>query len=277
MGSAQAFSTQGLAVLGDTSAVSLSTLGSSRIMNVLAGTGRVRSHLEFFQWLQSSDLQALIPHHTLMAVWGDFERGNLSLDVSSALPGVNTRTAIREPALLEAAQMIRDHVAGDDGDWFLLRGLQAIVEVGGQTLVDTEMTRLLARRTFSLLVHTMRCARAGYECMYVFLISARNYEFEPLAMDILLPQLDLALRRLDSLPTDADHARAELLEAVSNLSERELEVLDWVGRGKSNEEIGAILSISHNTVKNHLKRIFGKLQVTSRSQAVRAYTQVKGR
>jgi DNA-binding CsgD family transcriptional regulator len=50
-------------------------------------------------------------------------------------------------------------------------------------------------------------------------------------------------------------------------------VLLWVSQGKSNEKIGTILSISHNTVKNHLKRIFKEMGVTARSQAVRLKMQ----
>jgi DNA-binding NarL/FixJ family response regulator len=38
--------------------------------------------------------------------------------------------------------------------------------------------------------------------------------------------------------------------------------------GKSNHEIGAILSISPLTVKNHMQRILRKLQASNRTQAV---------
>jgi DNA-binding CsgD family transcriptional regulator len=48
-----------------------------------------------------------------------------------------------------------------------------------------------------------------------------------------------------------------------------------VKSGKTNFEIGMILSISPNTVKNHLKRIFQKLDVTCRAQAVARYIPYK--
>ena len=44
--------------------------------------------------------------------------------------------------------------------------------------------------------------------------------------------------------------------------------MDWVRVGKTNEVIGVILNISPFTVKNHLKRIFRKLDVSNRAQAV---------
>jgi transcriptional regulator EpsA len=54
----------------------------------------------------------------------------------------------------------------------------------------------------------------------------------------------------------------------SELSDRETEILRWVRDGKSNQEIGAILSISPLTVKNHMQRILRKLQASNRTQAV---------
>jgi len=52
------------------------------------------------------------------------------------------------------------------------------------------------------------------------------------------------------------------------LSEREVEILHWVREGKSNHEIGMVLSISPLTVKNHIQRILRKLQASNRTQAV---------
>ncbi len=55
---------------------------------------------------------------------------------------------------------------------------------------------------------------------------------------------------------------------LSCLSSREAEIMELVRNGKTNIEIGMILDISEFTVKNHLQRIFKKLDVTSRTQAV---------
>jgi DNA-binding CsgD family transcriptional regulator len=53
-----------------------------------------------------------------------------------------------------------------------------------------------------------------------------------------------------------------------NVSERELEVLQCLARGLSNEEIGGQLFISLNTVKTHLSNLYFKLDVKRRTQAV---------
>ena len=52
------------------------------------------------------------------------------------------------------------------------------------------------------------------------------------------------------------------------LSDRETEVLELIGRGRSNNEISAQLFISEATVKTHIGRIFAKLDLRDRAQAV---------
>jgi two-component system NarL family response regulator len=49
-----------------------------------------------------------------------------------------------------------------------------------------------------------------------------------------------------------------------------LEVLSLLSRGKSNKEIGVNLYISETTVKSHLRSIFSKLNVLSRTEAIAA-------
>ena len=52
------------------------------------------------------------------------------------------------------------------------------------------------------------------------------------------------------------------------LSNREINVLNLVARGLSNKQIAGKLGISDKTVRNHLSRIFRKLDAGNRTQAV---------
>ena len=55
--------------------------------------------------------------------------------------------------------------------------------------------------------------------------------------------------------------------AVEPLTERELEVLALVGRGRSNKEIATDLGITERTARTHVSNILGKLGLASRTQA----------
>lgn len=55
---------------------------------------------------------------------------------------------------------------------------------------------------------------------------------------------------------------------ISALTARETEVLSYLARGKSNREIAAALSISEQTMKNHITSILRKLNANARTEAV---------
>jgi DNA-binding NarL/FixJ family response regulator len=57
------------------------------------------------------------------------------------------------------------------------------------------------------------------------------------------------------------------------LSDRELQVLRYIAKGLRNKEIGAALNIAEDTVKGHIKSIFGKLNVMDRTEAVVSASQ----
>ena len=58
------------------------------------------------------------------------------------------------------------------------------------------------------------------------------------------------------------------LQQLSQFSEREQEIMLFLAQGFTNKEIAKSLAISPNTVKTHLSRIFDKLGVSNRTQAV---------
>ncbi len=55
---------------------------------------------------------------------------------------------------------------------------------------------------------------------------------------------------------------------VFGLSSREVEIMDLIASGMSNQRIAAACFISEKTVKNHINRIFAKLQSATRSEAI---------
>jgi len=60
---------------------------------------------------------------------------------------------------------------------------------------------------------------------------------------------------------------------LAELSAREMELLDLVAKGLTNKEIAPKLNISYDTVRAHLRRIYEKLHVRCRTEAVMKYSQ----
>lgn len=74
-------------------------------------------------------------------------------------------------------------------------------------------------------------------------------------------------RKLVNLVTQAP-ASTPKSTIVSELSDREIEVLKWIAAGLSNKEIAEKLIIAEGTAKNHVSNILSKLEARDRAQAV---------
>jgi transcriptional regulator EpsA len=78
-------------------------------------------------------------------------------------------------------------------------------------------------------------------------------------LELLSSHLKMALSRAVATPEPAP---------AEALTPREIEVLGWMGEGKSNREVSALLGISTITLKNHINKIYRKLDVQNRADAV---------
>jgi DNA-binding CsgD family transcriptional regulator len=67
------------------------------------------------------------------------------------------------------------------------------------------------------------------------------------------------------------HGRAVSSNHFYDLTDREIEVLQWLDQGKSNEEIGIVMGISSRTVQKHLEHVYAKLGVENRTAAAAVY------
>ena len=91
-----------------------------------------------------------------------------------------------------------------------------------------------------------------------------------LLKDVFFEDLEEAIRKVHGgsrrIPAFVAERLAERMSG-SDLTGRELEVLQQIVAGKSNKEIGSHLNISEATVKSHINNILSKLGVTDRTQA----------
>lgn len=108
----------------------------------------------------------------------------------------------------------------------------------------------------------------GEEGIYQSLrAGAKGYLLKDAPRDALLQCVRRVAAGETCLPVEL---AAKLAERVSTdaLTERELDVLTLLNRGLSNKEIARQLGIGESTVKTHLKGVFGKLNVLSRTEAI---------
>ena len=84
---------------------------------------------------------------------------------------------------------------------------------------------------------------------------------------LLSPEVTLKLIRHRSAPAEAA-PDADGQDLLSALTERELQVLTELAKGKNNQEIAAVLSLSEATVKTHLSNLLAKLHLRDRVQGV---------
>jgi DNA-binding CsgD family transcriptional regulator len=80
----------------------------------------------------------------------------------------------------------------------------------------------------------------------------------------------LAVRAERELLATAEHARKRSVETRDELTAQEAQVARLARDGHSNAEIGQRLFISQHTVAYHLRKVFSKLDITSRNQLGRA-------
>lgn len=90
-----------------------------------------------------------------------------------------------------------------------------------------------------------------------------------LAMKLTKPKIETVIVEKHIYPDPAAAFVLNEKELSSlGLSRRELEVLQLMAEGLSNEEIGRRLFVSLNTIKTHSSRIFEKMDVQRRTQAI---------
>ena len=171
-------------------------------------------------------------------------------------------------------------------------GTQSGIEVVGAAQSGEDALNILARTPTDLVLLDLRMpGMSGIDTLQAFRrakISARTIVLTSFETDeniygavqagaqgYLLkdtPQASMveAIRTVHSgrryLPPNIAARLAERMMRT-NLTYRELEVLNMLSRGLTNKEIGTVLQISGNTVRNHVNSIIEKLEVSDRTEA----------
>ena len=90
-----------------------------------------------------------------------------------------------------------------------------------------------------------------------------------LALKLTRPKIETVIVEKEVYVRDRNDFIFNEIELLKlGISKRELEVLALISEGLSNQEIAERLFVSLNTIKTHSSRLFEKLEVRSRTQAV---------
>lgn len=102
------------------------------------------------------------------------------------------------------------------------------------------------------------------------LSGANGYLIKNADRNAILNALDRILSGetvIDSSLTESLFLQGRNPNKHSDLSEQETQILDLIGKGYSNKEIGMTLFLTEKTVRNYLTKIFEKIQVRNRTEA----------
>ena len=97
---------------------------------------------------------------------------------------------------------------------------------------------------------------------------ARGYLLKDVSHEELCAAVAHALDGMDLLAPRVRREPCGTQAPVPQLTQRELQVLTGMSQGKSNGAIGRELYLSEDTIKTHARRLFRKLDVNDRAQAV---------
>lgn len=70
-------------------------------------------------------------------------------------------------------------------------------------------------------------------------------------------------------------AASKRAQALPILSGQERQLLDWLAAGRTNAQIGCCAGRSEKTIRNQLTRVYAKLGVVNRSEAVAVYLRMQ--
>jgi len=134
-------------------------------------------------------------------------------------------------------------------------GIEATLEIRAQ---DAN-ARVLMLTTFDGDTDIHKALQAG----------AQGYVLKSATGQELIPAIEAVAAGHRWIPKDIAKRLASR-KVFEELTAREVQVLQLLVKGLANKQIGDMLNITEHTVKDHLKSVYGKLQVVDRTEAVTA-------
>jgi DNA-binding NarL/FixJ family response regulator len=169
---------------------------------------------------------------------------------------------------VELARKLRPDVVLMDIRMPGMDGIQATRALAGPGVEDP--IKVLILTTFGLDEYVVESLRAGASGFLLKDAPAEDLveAIQVVAAGEALLAPSVTRRLLDRVASRLPPATDDALPAFAELTDREMEVLKLMARGLSNAEIADKLVVSETTVKTHVSRVLGKLDLRDRVQAV---------
>lgn len=165
-------------------------------------------------------------------------------------------------AAVEAAQRLRPDLVLLDITMPKMSGLEALRRIK-EVLPETQAVMLTVSDDDDDLVEAIKSGAHGY-----LLKNLNADEFFEMLDGLQRGEAAMTRQTASRLMKKINVFTNSPAEPAPGLTQRELQVLEWVAEGLSNKAIAQALSISENTVKYHLRNVLQKLGVQNRTQAV---------
>lgn len=233
-----------------------------KFLTALESVRDVCSVTDLFMWARGA-LWAAFPHDVLLCavqdaqgrlIFSDALHGEpLSASVVNDLLDPGHGLLLRLHAFCRQYQLKHVHMNADGSNEELideeLKTNWTDLQLGDVWLADAGVMAATGSACFALIG-----PRVTEQCVWLPMIAGA---------------LHLALLRVAGTAQVVSRSDPSLSDTrKSALTVRQQEILKWVRQGKTNPEIASIIGLSPFTVKNHLKIIYQKLDVSNRIQAV---------
>jgi LuxR family transcriptional regulator, quorum-sensing system regulator CviR len=229
----------------------------AQLFDVISASFNIENVAQFCQWT-NENLQQVMPHGILMCGIGQME--NHGAKILKLLPNNFPAGYIAE--LHQAGGMAASPVFMQ---WMQTRR-PVLYEPTEHTTDSPWMDNFLRYDLQNIAAHGLCDVNSNIATYFSFSrVQGKLGEQHAKLLEMLIPHMHVALIRAFN---GSDIDTNKLDEFMFKLTDREHEVLRWLKTGKTNKEISHELSISENTVKNHVQSILDKLDVKSRSEAV---------
>lgn len=241
-----------LADMPTTRSVTLSEQEQERLVHAIESAIEVGRQNQFHAWMRGP-FHALLPHDSLVCV---------ELDKC----GTARQVACQHHSLIDAVAMeLIDHSRHGLGVRLALayrgnrRQTCTVDRAALDELSQTDGAPADRGLVHNAVIHRVHLLSGANYCIVLINVPADRVDRYRHLFKLLSSHLKMALSRALAAPGR---------ENAAALTPREIEILQWIAKGRSNREISVLLGISAITLKAQVARLYRKLDVQNRADAV---------